>query len=332
MADKSSVSHSSRFLHAVRLLFVQAALMLAIAGLCSSCSSEESDDDPAGRGAGNDPVGTSRFNGEIEKAKAKYQKTAPPTKPPVFAWDFSNKDVHEYAYQQDMRVKGKINDPRADRLGDMEPRTSFEGPLLIKSQGDGTANVVLKDLQLTVTANIPGKTVEPMTHTVPPIVIKGMKEDGSGPFGDINVTMSLPMLFPLPTRPIKVGETVDVPAKMPFAFMGHLTQVKGRYRITLGRYVKIGKRLCAEFDVDTDISEIDAPAELEGEYKCVVKGTSVFYYDVANRSVVSGTLAILTQTGVDAPMGRMKIAEKDVPDRLKMFSVTDGLLRLKPKE
>ena len=174
-----------------------------------------------------------------------------------------------------------------------------------------------------------------MTHTAPPLVVQGMKEDGSGSFGDSSQDMFLKMLFPLPTKPLKVGETVDVPARMPFNAMGSVLQVKGRFRITLGRYVKIGKRSCAELDVDLDISELKVPSELKGEYKCAMKGKSVFYYDVANRSFVSGTIAVLMQFSIDAPMPRMKISGQDAPDtpeRQKMSMIGDNLISVKLKE
>jgi hypothetical protein len=213
---------------------------------------------------------------------------------------------------------------------------SAKGALLIKSQGDGTAELVLKDMKMIMKMNIGGdeepKTVE---QAMPPSVVQGMKEDGSGSFGNSSQDMLLKMLFPLPTKSLKVGDSVDVPAQMPFNAMGSLLQVKGRSRITLSRYVKIGRRTCAQLDVDTDISELKVPSELKGEYKCSTKGTSVFYFDVANRSFVSGIIALMMQFSIDAPMPQMKMSGKDAPDmpkRAKMAMTSDNLIRVKLKE
>jgi len=169
-----------------------------------------------------------------------------------------------------------------------------------------------------------------------PIVVQGMKEDGSGSFGDTSQDMFLKMLFPLPTKALKVGESVDVPAQRPFNVMGSLLQVKGRFRITLRRYVKMGTRTCAQLDIDTDISDLKVPSELKGEYKCSAKGTAVLYFDVANRSFVSGTIALIIQLSVDSPRPEMKISGEDAPDnmpkRSKMSMASDNLVRVTLQE
>ena len=123
--------------------------------------------------------------------------------------------------------------------------------------------------------------------------------------------------------------------QVPFNAMGSLLYAQGRSRITLTRYVKIGKRTCAQLDVDTDISKLKVPSELKGEYKCSTKGTSVFYFDVTNRSFVSGAIALIMQFNIDAPMPQMRIPGEDAPDmpkRSKMSMTSDNLIRVKLKE
>ena len=170
---------------------------------------------------------------------------------------------------------------------------------------------------------------------MPPFVVQGMKEDGSGSFGNSSQDMLLKMLFPLPPKSINVGESVDVPAQMPFNAMGSVLNVTGRSRITLTQYVTIDGRTCAQLDVDTDISKLKVPSELKGEYKCSTKGTSVFYYDVADRSFVSGTIALIMQFSIDAPMPQMNIPGEDtsdMPKRSKMSMVSDNLIKVKLKK
>ena len=74
---------------------------------------------------------------------------------------------------------------------------------------------------------------------------------------------------------------------------------------------------------------------MKGEYKCSTKGTSMFYFDIANRSFVSGTIALIMQFSIDAPMSQMKISGEDAPDmpeRSKMSMISDNLIRVKLKE
>jgi len=321
------------FSHPVRGAFAHIVLMLAVATLCVSCSREQADVDKAYRNAENNLKGISRFLKEVEQDK--HEETEPPTAVPVFKWDFANKDVHSYTYEQEVRNKTNMGFSMDGRSNDMGQEISGKGVLLVKSQGDGTAELVLKDMTMSMKMDMGKDAPKTMEQKVPAIVVQGMKEDGSGSFGDSSQDMFLKMLFPLPTKPLKVGDSVDVPAQMPFNAMGSVLKVTGRSRITLTRYVKIGKRTCAQLDVDTDISELKVPSELKGEYKCSAKGTSVFYFDVANRSFASGTIAFIMQFSIDAPTPQMKISGEDTPDmpkRWKTSMTSDNLIRVKLKE
>jgi hypothetical protein len=134
---------------------------------------------------------------------------------------------------------------------------------------------------------------------------------------------------------MEVGESVDIPAQMPFNAMGSLLYAKGFSRITLTRYVKIGERTCAQLDVDIDISNLEVPSDLKGEYKCWNKGKSVFYFDVDDRIFVSGTIAMLVQFSVDAPAPEIKVSGEnmsDAPKRAKMSMASDSLIRVELKE
>ena len=122
---------------------------------------------------------------------------------------------------------------------------------------------------------------------------------------------------------------------MPFKSMGSQLHVKGRLRITLARYVKIGDRTCAQFDVDIDISDLKVPSASGGEYKRPIKGASVFYFDVTGRRFVSGTTAVRIGFNFDGPVPKVKIPGVKVPGmptRRKMTVMSDDLIRISLKE
>ncbi|NTW59689.1 MAG: hypothetical protein HGA43_11040 [Nitrospirae bacterium] len=193
----------------------------------------------------------SKFAKEVTKET--YKQVNPPAAVPVFRWDFSKAQVvHTYAYEQEVRSKTNMGS-LGDKSGDMGQEMSAKGALLIKSQGDKTAELVLKDVKMSMKMDMGDKEPKTMEQQMPSFVVQGMKEDGSGSFGNSSQDMLLKMLFPLPPQSLKVGESVNMPAQMPFNAMGSVLEVKGRSRITLSRYVKIGSRTCAQFDVDTDI-------------------------------------------------------------------------------
>ena len=299
-------------------------VMLSALALCLASCGPETDTSGA----------ASQFAKEVTKEK--YEKTEPPSAAPVFRWDFSKANVvHTYAYEQEVRSKTDMGAAFGGGSGDTGQEMSAKGLLLVKSQGDSTAELVLKDMQMSMKMDMGEDEPKTMGQKMPPFVVQGMKEDGSGSFGNSSQDMLLKLLFPLPSKLLKVGEFVDVPSQMPFNAMGSMLQVKGQSRITLRGYVTIGGRTCAQLDVDTDISELKVPSELKGEYECSTRGTSVFYFDVANRCFVSGTIALIIQFSIDAPMPQMKISGEDAPDmpkRSKMSMTSDNLIRVKLKE
>ncbi len=106
------------------------AMLLAIC-ICSACSEET-----------NTTPGASQFAKEITAEK--YKATAPPSADPVFRWDFSKAQVvHAYAFEQEVRSK-------TDLGSSMGQEISARGLLLVKSQGDNTAELVLKDMKMSM--------------------------------------------------------------------------------------------------------------------------------------------------------------------------------------
>lgn len=282
----------------------------------------------------NSSVTESQFEKEVRNVR--YKKVNPPLMVPVFRWDFSKtKVVHTYVYEQEVRSKTDIESSFGQKPGSMEQAMLVEGALLIKSQGDKTAEMVLKDLKMSMKMDMGKAGHKTIEQQMPPIIVQGLKEDGSGLFGNSSQNVLLKMLFPLPKKEIKLGDTVDIPLQKPFNAMGSILQVTGRSRITLTQYVSIGKRTCAQLNVVTDISKLKVPKELKGEYRYSTKGTSVFYFDIVSRSFVSGTIAMLTQFSIDAPMPKMGISGEDSPDRpkrSKMSMKSDNLIRVKLNE
>jgi hypothetical protein len=286
------------------------------------------------RAEANTSTTESQFAKEV--GNENFMKSKPPPAAPIFRWDFSNpKVVHTYSYEQEARSKTETGRSFGGKSGAMGQEMSAKGLLLIKSQGDSTADLVLKDMKMSMKVDVGNDEPKTLEQQMPPLVVQGMKEDGSGSFGNSSQDMLLKMLFPLPSQSLKVGESVDVPAQMQFNAMGSMLNVTGKSRITLTQYVEIDGRSCAQLDVDTDISKLKEPTELKGEYKCSTKGTSVFYFDIADRFFVSGTIALIMQFSIDAPMPQMNIPGEDtsdMPKRSKMSMVSDNLIKVKLKK
>jgi hypothetical protein len=116
--------------------------------------------------------------------------------------------------------------------------------------------------------------------------------------------------------------------------MGSLLNVKVKTIITLTKYVMIDEHICARLETATDISQLNIPGELKGTYKIMLKGKSIFYFDTANNSFVSGGIALIISTRIEAPMPKKALPgenrpKTEMPEMGRMFMDIDNLIKVK---
>ncbi len=224
-----------------------------------------------------------------------------------------------------------------ERTSDMRQSMSGSAKLLIKSQPDGTADLVLKDYKL-ITAMAFGddEEDEPVPMEPLPLVVAGMREDGTLEVGNTTQeTLLLKRFFPLPPRPLAVGDSVDIPLQMPFNAMESPLTVKGRAGVTLTEYVTIEDHTCARLDTEIDISQLDVPADMKGEYRCSLKGTSVFYFDIEERRLAAGEVAFVVHMETDTPEPTVQSpvdAPPQQPERTRISATSDNFITVTAAE
>ena len=241
----------------------------------------------------------SQFYPRVRKMRKKHEPTDPPEETPDFRWDFSRKLTHRYDYRQLMK---STSDMGGGAGKGMDHTVAVEGDMLVKSQGDGTAKLVLQNLKMKLKMST-GQDKEPQTREMqaPPIVVPKMKEDGSAEFGKNSTQSLLKVLFSLPPEPLEVGESVRAPMKMPFNAAGSPLLVKGHIDLKLARYVQIGGHKCAELRGRFDISKLDVPEEMEGQYNVSLEGAGVYYFAAKDRKFVSAAVATVMKIKADVP-------------------------------
>ncbi|GAG79122.1 unnamed protein product, partial [marine sediment metagenome] len=192
------------------------------------------------------------------------------------------------------------------------------------------ANLVFEDMKKTMSSDNEGEEEsDSMEQMGQPMVIQGLKEDGSLKVGTASQEMLMKLLFPLLPKSLEVGESVDIPVQMPFFnSLGSMLEVKGCLRMKLAKYVKIGKRTCAQLNTDIDISEVDIPSELEGEYDCSIKGSSVFYFDIKEQCFVCGWSAIVMGLDIDMPTPDLGRDMPRQPEGIQISMKSDNLIGL----
>ena len=270
----------------------------------------------------------SNFFSEIDQED--YPPAKSPENPPLLRWDFSGKAVYAYDfYQKAVNVSKMLS-----MEDSMEQDVEATATLLLKSQGDHTAILVLKDFKLKALVSGVGEGAPKQVEEEPPdLTVEGVEEDGSIDPDKVPEGSPLEGLFPLPKKPLNVGESVEMPEDIPFNMAGSTLHAKGVTTITLVKYVTIDGHVCAKLVAATDISELDVPGNLEGDYRIFVKGKSVFYFDLESKRFVGGNTALIMSMRIEAPMPKMDFPEGappiDMPDTIRMAMDSDNLIKLK---
>jgi len=303
----------------------------AILVLCVSCGKDESSSgspsSPSSGMSGNQQKsrpGKLRFLDRIDPEK--YPEAKGPESPVLIRWDFSKEEEYPYSYSQIMSQETDMGEGRSIKA-DMDA----EGDLVFKSEGDKTARLVLQDMKIRM--NMKGES-EPMIQNMPPVVVQGVQENGTMKTGMSQQELLLAVLFPMPEKAVKPGETAEKPAAMPFNLAGSVITVTGKCRTKHTGCVTVDGDTCVRLETDIDISEFNIPPEIKGTYECCFKGRSVFYYSLKEKAFISGNLALLINMKIEADIPKMNVPDSSMklPDKMQMSMSMDSLITLKRKK
>jgi hypothetical protein len=303
-------------------------LSLAVSALClHGCG--DSDDEtacpqpfgpPGSFGSAGEPPPLSTESKHVNEIGSKsHPEAESPPEAPSLRWDFSKPVVHAYDHVQTMESTMSLG---------MDMKLDAAGTVLLRSKGNDVAALVMKDMKMNMASKMGTGGEEQTMKSEPPVfVVPGVKEDGSMKTGNSSAEIFLQFLFPLPPKPLRVGESAAVPATMPFNAMGSVLSVEGTSTITLTKYVMIDGRRCARLETN-----IDVPEDLTGTYKCVTRGKSISYFDVERRRFVSVEVALVMGMQLDAPMPKIDMGGKEPPavpsESMQMSMQMDTLIRL----
>lgn len=295
---------------------IAAAVATAMAGavVLIVLSREELREEP-GRSAENPPASSFRLKRDA------YPELPAPAEAREFRWNFSTDTAYAYDYLQKVNMHSEMGRSGGSAVQKMRGT----GKMLVKSQGDGTARMVIQDLE--VQMEMAGS--EPQFMPAQVIVVPGVREDGSVE-GSLNQQqMIVELLFPLPNKPLTAGRSDSIRASMPFNAMGSLLEVTGKSVVTLAGYFDVDGRKCARFDVDTEITDVEIPPEMEGEYSATLKGRSVHYFDIEERAFVSGRLAFLMTLHITTEVPRsVQEMGGDVPSDITIKMESDNYVEV----
>ena len=212
-----------------------------------------------------------------------------------FIWNFSKKKKFIYSYSQTVNGTNKMD---KDRPAD-KSLMNGKGYLNVRVKENNLADLSLTDLEIDmIMFNENGTPKDTMSNKTPATVIQDMKPNGS--FTDPNSNVMFDLLFPLPASGLKVGESDKISMQIPFNANGSRLFSKGFNELTFKGYETIEGRKCAVLKGKIDISELEIPEELKGEYKSSTTGLATYYFDLKNHYYVGADIQMLMEVMMDS--------------------------------
>lgn len=215
-----------------------------------------------------------------------------------FQWDFGKPKKIIYSFSQTVNGENKMaKDDPAEKN-----HMVASGHLNVRVKENNLADLSLTDINMTlIDFEEDGTPVDTITQEVPPNVVQDMKSDGS--FDHSISDLQFGILFPLPKKSLEKGESDHYPMKMPFNIKGSHLFAKGQINLTFTGYKEMEGRNCVTLEGDIDISELNVPEELKGEYKCSTTGNGTYYFDLVNGYYVGAdiqlTMHVMMNTATD---------------------------------
>lgn len=227
----------------------------------------------------------------------RFAQVAAPAEAKLMRWQFAPPRVIGYDYSQDVHVED-LND---------KPKMAMRGTLAMKSRDGQTADLVLQDAKGTMSM----KDGSSQTMDAPTLVIQGVKPDGTKQPAEASDAWYLQIVFPLPDKPLKVGEATEIRFTVPIRVGASTLQTGGTIRLTLTRYVKLGQHTGAQIDNVVSLDELNVPKEIEGNYEFSLHGRGFVVFDIDAGVVALAQTALSMHMVFESPAGDPSIPEEE---------------------
>jgi hypothetical protein len=232
----------------------------------------------------------------VDVVAANYEQLPPPTEPVKIRWDFS--DGSEYIYDLRQTVDSVSVFPGDEPE---EPnRMVVTGTMEFKAQGDRVAKIVFTQTETFVEGMPEDEKTKSMLKGRP-MVVPGLKEDGTMPSAQNQQSTLFRLLFPLPPEPLGVGQTATIPFQFPVSVFGSPLSADGRVKLTLTCLVYIRGLTCAQIDYVVEVDEVELPEEIETEFNFAMAGLGRYFFDIEAGRLVESSAAVVTKMEAEFP-------------------------------
>jgi len=263
----------------------------------------------------------------VDVAAANYEQLPPPPEPLLLRWNFAEGSIYSFALRQTIDSKSKFSD---DEEPEHPTRMVVDGRLEMKSQEDHTAKIVLSEVETAIER--PGDDAEStkLSHKSQPMVVQGLKEDGTMPSAGSQQDALFRLLFPLPDEPLAVGGSTTTPFQFPVNVFGSPLTAEGSIHLEFTSLVYVRGKTCAQIDFNVSVDDFELPEEIQTTFEFDLSGAGRYFFDIEQRRLVEANVALLTSMAAEFPSDMLASAEAEdeasVPSSMSMSS--DILIQL----
>ena len=255
---------------------------------------------------------------------ANYEQLPPPSEPVQIRWDFS--DGSEYSY--DLRQTADSVSLFPGDEPEEPKRMIVVGSMEFKAQGDHVAKIVFTQNE-TIIEGMPDDENAKNMFKGRPMVVPGLKEDGTMPSAQNQQSTLFRLLFPLPGEPLEVGQTATIPFQFPVNVFGSPLSADGRAKLTLTGLVYVRGKTCAQVDYVIEVDEVELPEEIKTEFSFAMSGIGRYFFDIEAGRLVESSAAVVTSMEAELPEEYMsEMAGDDAPVNRTMSMSSDTLIQL----
>jgi len=178
-----------------------------------------------------------------------------------FVWNFNSGNIYVYSFEQEMNSVDEWG-------GEIEyidtSKVIGTGDLKVKSKGNNKADFVLN-------LKLENEAFKSLQFGIPPqtVVVPDMNANGQFESKRRNLDVLFDLIFPLPSKDLKIGESEKLDAEVPFNLMGSPLYVKGYNEL---KYLKDTELNTALIKSKFIIDRLDVPKEIKGEFMCSFSG------------------------------------------------------------
>ena len=209
-------------------------------------------------------------------------------------WKFQNFDKLTYNYTQKTEVS-----PLGGIFSAFGITNTATGKLTITPTEDEKANLALEEMDMGEMGNMLLQNMKIENNQLADMSVKGLKPDGTIE-GEMNEAMKLfsTGILPIPTKDLKVGESVQLEAKMPVPVAGEQVTMTGFQTLKLksieGNLYTLEKSILIDKYENSELEE-----KIKEEDKPQIKGEGIYVFDIEKGYFTEGEVVLKIQMKLD---------------------------------